>query len=275
MKRDLLRSVPFLFPFVLVFVLSGFFAWAEAQTFVQKTREKITAEGEGEAEIQGQDLNRARQEAMEDAMKNAFERALFEVMPEGLSLTEHQDLLQDLTPTRNKYLLKFRILAEMPALQVFFMTVEATFSNTLIQEELGKRGMIPQDVSGKEPVAFELSLQGISSFGMYQDLLQRLPEEIEGIESLKPMEVYGTLLVVRFTYRGDLPEIEDRIRQWILHEQHARSDGFKVPEEIEIILSPVLVDPVEPGTISEDPSTSPENEESAPQPPEGETPATT
>jgi len=90
-------------------------------------RERITTDGEGEAEIQGQDLSLARGEALEDALQKAFENVLVEILPLDLSLSGRQDILDQLATRLKRYLLQYRVLSELPALQVFFVNVEALF----------------------------------------------------------------------------------------------------------------------------------------------------
>lgn len=267
MKSTLLSRALAILSLFLVFEGMGLLSLGGKQTYAQEKREKVTTEGEGEAEIQGQDLNHARQEALKNALQNAFEKALFEVLPEGLSLAEHQNLLETLAPMRTKYLLQFRILAEMPALQVFFMTVEATFSNTLIQEELTERGISTQENSEKEPVTFDLSLRGVTSFGVYQDLLELLPKKIYGIESINPVEVYATLLVIRVTYRGDPSELEEAVRQCLLDRQQESTGANDEPEKIEITVSPLSVASDDSNAIPEEKPSPSEDKTNSPKTP--------
>ena len=114
-------------------------------------RDRITTEGEGEAEIYDLDLSRARKEALEDALRRAFENAMVEILPLDFMIGARQDLTDQLAPALRSFLLQYRILSEMPALQVFFINVEATFSIPLIRAELVKLGVTWADDAKANP----------------------------------------------------------------------------------------------------------------------------
>ncbi len=90
----------------------------QARSASERDRERITTDGEGEAGIRGQDLSLAREDALEDALQKAFENALVEILPLDLSLTGRQDILDQLATRLRRYLLQYRVLSELPALQV-------------------------------------------------------------------------------------------------------------------------------------------------------------
>ena len=197
----------------------------------------ITTEGEGEADIHDQDLNRARKEAMEDALQKAFELALFGILPEGIPLTEHQDLLEALTPMKKKFLIQYRILAEMPAVQVFFITVEATFSNVLLREELVRRGVYGTEDKDREPVTVEIVLSGVTSYRFYRDLQKGISREIDHVEDVRPLEVFGTRLVLRVKYRGDPQVFKESFNQWLAEDLLPGDETMDESVGLEISLS--------------------------------------
>jgi len=173
-------------------------------------RERITTEGEGQADIVKQDLSHARQEAMEDALASAFEVALLESVPAAVSLAEHRRILQELLPMKKRFLLKYRILSEMPAMDVFFVTVEATFSNSLIQEDLVRLGIVVTgDEIEEEVVAISVRVRGVSSFRWYHDFLNRLRNISPRIKSARPYEIYKTEMIINVEFNGDAGELEN------------------------------------------------------------------
>ena len=251
MNREITESKLLIYNFIPLVLFCCAFVFfsgtvSVAQSSVDASMEMITAEGEGEAEITGQDLGRARKEALEDALQKAFENALIRILPEGLPLTEHQVLLEELVPMKKKFLVQYRILAEMPALQVFFLTVEATFSQTILREELVRRHVYSQGGEEVEPVTVKIDLRGVTSFRLYEDLTQRLSRELAHVEDVKPLEVYGTRLVLELKYRGDPQEFEDAFNRWFSEGLLSNEDTMDVSMGFEISLSvPAAVDDVE------------------------------
>ena len=175
---------------------------------------EIVAEGEGEAAIVNQDVTAARKEALARALAQAFSKALSQAAPQGLSTAKQEELAKQLAPKQRDFLLRFRITSEMPAFQDFLLTVEATFSNQQIQEELARRGVIPKESAG-EPVAVDLMLRGVSSFRMYQELVTQLPLAVQHVQSVQPTEVYGDQVNLRVLYRGDPRVFEGAVRGWL------------------------------------------------------------
>lgn len=206
----------------------------------QHDRERITTEGEGEAEIQGRDLSLARGEALEDALQKAFESALDEILPLNLSLTGRQDVLDQLAGRLKRTLLQYRVLSEMPALQVFFVNVEATFSVPLIREDLVRAGITWDDEGAGEPVELFVRIEGVSSVRWYQQVLQ-LFRQMPNMNTVTLHEVFGTAMVLRLEYGRNLDDLLNAILAL-----HSDEFSFKVEQENEREVSVSLVPMNEP-----------------------------
>ncbi len=179
----------------------------------ERDRERVTTEGEGEAEIREQDLSLARGEALEDALQKAFENALVEILPLGLSLTGQRDVMDQLATRLRRYLLQYRVLSEMPALQVFFVNVEATFSVPLIREDLVTLGIAWTDEIAGEPIVLFLRIKGVSSVRSYQELVQVF-REMSYVNTATPYEVFGKSMVLRLEYDRTLEDLVESISAW-------------------------------------------------------------
>ena len=211
-----------LLTFLVVFLPLQTMSVSLAEGSGKGARERVTTEGEGQAGIVNQDLSRARQAAMEDALGAAFEVALLETVPAGVSLAEHRRILKELLPKKKRFLLQYRILSEMPAVDLFFVTVEATFSNSQIQEELVSLGVLNSgDETEEEVRTIRIRVSGISSFRWYHDLLFRLREGSDRIESVNPYEIFGTEMVLAVEFKGDINGLTEALLT-------ARFDDFTI-----------------------------------------------
>ncbi len=179
----------------------------------ERDRERITTEGEGEAEIRDQDVSLARGEALEDALQKALENALVEILPLGLSLTGKRDAMDQLAPRLRRYLLQYRVLSEMPALQVFFVNVEATFSVPLIREDLVDLGIAWTDEVTGEPVVLFVRIKAVSSARAYQELVQAF-REMAYVDKSTPHEVFGESMVLRLEYGRSLEDLLEALSTW-------------------------------------------------------------
>ena len=195
----------------------------------ERDRERITTDGEGEAEIQGQDLSLARGEALEDALQKAFENALVEILPLDLSLTGRQDILDQLATRLKRYLLQYRVLSELPALQVFFVNVEATFSASLIREDLVSLGIAWTEEGPGEPVELFVRVKGVASVRSYQELIQ-LFRKMANVKAATPYEVFSTSVVLRLEYERGLEDLVEVISAWRSAEFAFRVEQVNDPE---------------------------------------------
>jgi hypothetical protein len=226
--------------------------------------ERVTKEGEGEAEIQEQDLSSARKGALEDALRDAFEKALLDTMPAGLTLGEQEVLLKDLGPMKKRFLMQYRILSEMPALQVFFVTVEATFGVALIEEELERRGVTWGEGTQVEPTEILVGIRGVTSFDRYQRLIELFRYEIASVMGVSVFEVFGTYLALRLDYEGGgIPELLETVSVMYVDEFEIRLEEVK---DREIIFSLVDRSPMSGAShsLGYDPSFQPPSPQSVP-----------
>ena len=209
-----------------VLVLVAFLLAPLAYSAGRYDRERITTEGEGEVEIQDQDLSQTRAEALEDALQKAFENALVEILPLDMSMAGRQDVFDHLAPRLRRYVLQYRVLSEMPALQVFFMNVEATFSVPLIREDLSKLGVALAEEGTGESVEMFVRVEGITSYRWYQQLIQ-LFQQMKHVNSATTFEVSGTSMVLRLEYEGDVDDLLEAISKWSSEEFSLRVHQVK------------------------------------------------
>ena len=199
-----------LMPLFFLLVLSTLWLITPSPGTAGPARDRVTTEGEGEAEIQEQNLSQARREALEDALQKAFENALVDILPLDVSLAGRQDVLDQLSPGLKKYLLQYRVLSEMPALQVFFLNVEATFSVPLIREALARKGITWGEEGTGEPTELFVRIEGISSFRGYNQVLE-LIRQLAYVKTVTTFEVFGTAVVLRLEYERDLEHLLEAI----------------------------------------------------------------
>lgn len=206
-----------------------------AHSASERDRGRITTDGEGEAEIRGQDLSLARGEALEDALQKAFENALVEILPLDLSLTGRQDILDQLATRLKRYLLQYRVLSELPALQVFFVNVEATFSAPLIREDLVSLGIAWTEEGPGEAVELFVRVKGVASVRSYQELIQ-LFRKMANVKAATPYEVFDTSVVLRLEYERGLEDLVEAISTW-----SSAEFAFRVEQVNEREISVLLV----------------------------------
>ena len=214
-----------------------------AHSASENDRERITTDGEGEAGIQGRDLSLARGEALEDALQKAFENALVEILPLDLSLTGREDIQDQLATRLRRYLLQYRVLSELPALQMFFVNVEATFSVPLIREDLVSLGIAWTEEATGEPVELFVRVKGVASVRSYQELIQ-LFGKMANVKAATPYEVFGTSVVIRLEYERGIEDLVEALSEWSSDEFAFRVEQVN-DREISVLLVTMGEQPME------------------------------
>lgn len=231
---------------VVLLLLIGVLLAPPGHAAGDRERERVTTEGEGEVEIRDKDLSAARAEALEDGLRKAFENALFEILPSGISLAWRKNILDQLSGRMRKYLLQYRVLSEMPAVHVFFINVEATFAASLIREDLVKLGFAGTEEQRVEPLELFVRVEEVSSFLGYQQLMQGF-QRLAYVKSVSPHEVFGTTVLLRLEYERDLEDLLETLWSWRSEEFAFRVDQVKDREiTVSLVRTNAWADPPSP-----------------------------
>lgn len=172
--------------------------------------DRITVEGEGESAVANEESSGAREDALESGLEAAFEKALLGAIPDEVPLARREELAEKLGAQKRKFLLKYRILSELPAPDVYFVTVEATYSLSLIRKALREEGVSLEGANVPEVTEIDLFVAGVSSFAWYRALMDGL-EGLSRAKRVSLVEVSGDKAVFRVAYRGEVAELADRV----------------------------------------------------------------
>ncbi len=199
-------------------------------------RERITVEGEGEAVILDEDLSEARKMALDKAFQNAFENALYEVLPLGLPPEADPEIFNELVAMKKKFLLRYRILSEMPALEEFFITIQVTFSVPMILQELAAKGIMQESKKITEFIKINIYFSGVSVFEWYQHLMHLFRQELDHVKTVGLVEVLETSMVLHVEYEGELLDFMNamadlQFNEFKLEVSEGRNEAFKDDED--------------------------------------------
>ncbi len=195
----------------------------------RKVQERITVEGEGEAGILGEDLSGARKTALGKAFKNAFENALDQILPLGLPPEAGPDIFNELAGKRKKFLLGYRILSEMPAMEEFFITIEATFSGPMILHELAAKGIGRENKESADFIKINVHFTGVTVFEWYQRLMYLFQQELEYVKTASLVEALDSSMVLHVEYEGDFLDFMNtvadlRFKEFVLELREGKND---------------------------------------------------
>ncbi len=176
----------------------------------------VSYEGYGEGRVeQGADVSGARAQAFDNALLDAFQKALRDLCPANTPLEEQEKAIQSLAPEVKSFLLRYRIVSEMPTQGAFFLTVEASFSSKAVREALARTlaggSRAPRPERGGTVM---VRVSGITSHGLYRELVAFLRSRVPGVRSVVPAEVFGTRALLRVDSEGDAENLAALLLQW-------------------------------------------------------------
>jgi len=186
----------------------------EPDVLAAETAQLVTIEGDGEAAVGNKDTASVRAQALENGLKDAFRKALLEVLPASLSLEVQERIIQKLSENLRSFLLRYRIVSEMPTENLFFMTVEATFSSVLIKRALAKIEGVGRQEEDVHLSDIRLRVEGITSFRWYTEVLNFLRAGLSGVRAVKPVEVFGTTAILSVGFQGEPKGLADQLLSW-------------------------------------------------------------
>jgi len=191
MKSNLSRFFPLkptVFPAHVLLVFLGAlllgFDGLTADAHAADRGERIEVEGEGEAVIVKQDFLGARNKALDMAKRAALSRAIEEAAPAPMALSRQHELVNELAPRINEFLVQYRF-EEMPLAGTVFVTVQAVFSRSGIRDEFQRRGLFRSEGAvDRIPEEIFLVMHGIRSPQTYLDIVEQLPRKVGGFNPL-------------------------------------------------------------------------------------------
>lgn len=208
-----LKSMSALWAFVLLMALfSPSDAWAQSSP-----RSVVSYEGYGEAKIEeGADIAVARTRAFDHAVLDAFEKALRDLCPADTPLEQQEKAIQNLVPEVKSYLLRYRVISEMPTQAAYFLSLEASFSSKAVKEALARvlgDGTQTRKLEGTTG-AVMMRVSGITSPQLYRELMTFLRSRVPGVRSVLPLEVFGNSALLRVNSELDAENLAASVRQW-------------------------------------------------------------
>lgn len=176
----------------------------------------VSYEGYGEVQVEpGADFSVARAQALDHALLDAFQKAVRDLFPPGTPLEEQDSAIQNLAPGMKSFLLRYRIVSEMPTQAAFFLTVEAAFSTKAVKEALARvHSPSGQGTKPDSGGALLIHVNGMTSPGLYRDLMSFLRRRVLGVRSVQPLEVFGTSALLRLDAETDAETVAASLRQW-------------------------------------------------------------
>ncbi|MHB8769494.1 MAG: flagellar assembly protein T N-terminal domain-containing protein [Syntrophales bacterium] len=181
-------------------------------------------ETDGAAPVTGNDLARARSEAVRDALRRAVEQVSGRwLMPED-EATKPPSLKQQIIDRAERFIQEYRIVSEMTVEGVHTVAVRASVLADSLREELHRLGLAKQVARTTPATHISLTIRGIRTSGDYVRCRAILKDGIPGIREIIPREAAWSLARFDVAAEGGVPALIERIREKLAVEVQRQED---------------------------------------------------
>jgi hypothetical protein len=179
-------------------------------------------ETDGSALIAGQDLARARSEAIRNALHKAVELVAGQWIPPQDAARKDKDLKEKIYDRAEGFVRDFRIISEISAPDVYTVTVRATVFAESIRNDLQGIGLIRPSTLKPPVTGVSLIVLGIRDYGDYVRCRETLKEQIPAFREVTIREAAWGMIRFDIAAEGSVETVAVRLREkmsWeILHQ---------------------------------------------------------
>jgi len=203
MQKPAFRGV---FLLVLLEILMGFPSGLCPQAF-GRTLTVVTA---GSTIILEGNLARARNMAIANGKRNALERAVMELIPEGIALENYEIINENIYQQHERFIGTYRILSERSRGNVYEATLKSVVAVEKLRETLVTLGLLERDLRS-ERSRFRLEILGVSCYPCFKALKKYLYHEMEGVEEASLYAISPGRFTLDVVFGGDKEAFRDAL----------------------------------------------------------------
>jgi hypothetical protein len=173
-----MRFLALSFTLVLAVLFSTMKVLAEEEHALQ------SAQVEGTAVIMKNNLARAQEDAIRDALRRVVEKSLVQFLPSGLRISKDRTLKKNIYSTPDKYIQTYKIMSEGPSQNMYVVDLIATIDNTALKDDLITLGIVVSEKGRIAVGTIYMIVHGIQTYTEYKRLLELLRNGIEGVKNV-------------------------------------------------------------------------------------------
>lgn len=183
-------------------------------------------EAEGNAQVIGLDLARARNEAVRDALLKAVVQVANRFLTPQDAERKSQLLKERIYSQAEGFIQDYRLLSETSVMDVYTVAIRVTVFADGIRNELQGLGLIRSNHYNLVSAGISLTIRGIRSYGDYARCYGILKDRIPGIRATVPREVSWGLVRFDVVAEGTIPTVAERMREKLTGEIQRQDDRY-------------------------------------------------
>ncbi len=188
-------------PFLPVIITTLFYIFA-GSVWAAPGREMIAVDAVGSAVVERQDYSRARQNAVEDALNQAFKTAVAQTMPSHTPPPRFQDAWCAVSPQRADFIIKYVMIGESADSGIYRVEINAVFAGHAMAEKLRSLGYETLRAAWVDREVI-LTIKDLQNYKEYAAVREFLRRGIPCVRQSMPIRFAWREARFRLTLRGE------------------------------------------------------------------------
>jgi hypothetical protein len=198
-----------LFIIVLVFTASIFLLTSEG--FSQDNGNIWTVETEGTGLITNNDLASARNNAINDALRNAVEQAVAKLIP-GQTLDKRSQAIKDgIYAKSDQYIHDYKISSERQVQKVYAVNVRSTVFIDSIRDDLQTLGLLKMEKNKVPATEIAFTVKGLTSCADYTRVKELLKTKVKGVRNVYQRQIAWGMARLGLDFQGSAQSFSDEL----------------------------------------------------------------
>jgi predicted transcriptional regulator len=198
-----------LFIIVLIFTASIFLLTSEG--FSQDNGNIWTVETEGTGLITNNDLASARNNAINDALRNAVEQAVATLIP-GQTLDKRSQAIRDgIYAKSDQYIHDYKISSERQVQKVYAVNVRSAVFIDSIRDDLQTLGLLKMEKNRVPTTEVAVTVKGLTSCADYTRVKELLKTKVKGVRNVYQRQIAWGTARLGLDFQGSAQSFSDEL----------------------------------------------------------------
>ena len=179
--------------------------------YAQNGEDVLSLYVEGGAKIKQNDVARAREEAIQDALEKAILKAVSKLLAVPTKDEKFQQAKNIIISEQDKYVQYYKIAEEKRQVQNFIVNVNVVLALSSLKNDLHKMGFLQTMESGKNNIRVSLSIMGLKNYSDYMNLKDFLQNRTKLVKNLYPCNFQWSEVHCEIEISGDAQSFTDEL----------------------------------------------------------------
>ena len=198
-------------PFLIALLFTAWILLLTSEGFSQDNGNIWTAETEGTGLITNDDLASARNNAVNDALRNAVVRAVATLIPLRTLDKRSKAISDGIYAKSDQYIHDYKISRERQVQEVYAVNVRSAVFIDSIRDDLQTLGLLKMEENRAAPTEVAVTVKGLTSCADYIRVKELLKTRVKGVRNVYQREIAWGTARLGLDYQGTVQSFSDEL----------------------------------------------------------------